>query len=166
MLARTRAAMVERHPALDELIASWQGAPGLETWRVPRTMVIIEPEGQERSNPEEPRLRWAAQRSSVMGKIITVISFVARMIPLHRSHQRMTPVRNNRRSAQNPYTNPGPNLVQGSTVLTYALRVASAKSTSVAVPRRVRRQAVCSFFCELHCGNCSFTPDPYRPICE
>jgi hypothetical protein len=30
-------------------------APGLETWRVPRSMVIIEPEGQERSNPEEPR---------------------------------------------------------------------------------------------------------------
>ena len=35
-------------------------------------MVIIEPEGQERSHPEEHRLKWAAQRSSVMGKIITV----------------------------------------------------------------------------------------------
>jgi len=35
-------------------------------------MVIIELEGQERSNPKEPRLKWAAERSSVMGKIITV----------------------------------------------------------------------------------------------
>jgi cytochrome P450 len=34
--------------------------------------VIIEPEGQERSHPEEPGLKWAAQRSSVIGKIITV----------------------------------------------------------------------------------------------
>jgi hypothetical protein len=35
-------------------------------------MVIIEPEGQEQSNPKEPRLKWAARRSSVMGKIIMV----------------------------------------------------------------------------------------------
>ena len=54
------------------LIASWQRAPGLETWRVPRSMVIIEPEGQEQSNPEEPRLKWAAQDHQSMGKIITV----------------------------------------------------------------------------------------------
>jgi hypothetical protein len=69
-------------------------APGLETWRVPRSMVIIEPEGQERSNPGEPRLKWAAQRSSVIGKIITVApdktSRRGALTPRHRQrgHQR------------------------------------------------------------------------------
>ena len=55
-------------------IASWQRAPGLETWRVQRNMVIIEPEGPAILPPRN-RVRacraeaWYRMRTSATGRL-------------------------------------------------------------------------------------------------
>ena len=60
-----------------------------------RSMVIIEPEGQERSNPEELPLKWAAQDHQSMGKIITVApgNIMGSLLHGHNERLRRLPLR-------------------------------------------------------------------------